>query len=563
MIHAGHPYTWNNPLVLQAEATLNSRGIGFTELRARAPFLTVDGRGGREAFTLEATADLDPLFEELARIFTLDLRAKGRLDYALSTQLLDDDQVRVESRLGIENFELSRSGKSLLPPHPLSVRATVIGAPWFALRDGLHSLRVEGEGWPGTFSLRADDIQAAPSPETAAPANCQINGRLDLQRLNPDPAIVAARATPAASGRDASTGGVRPMAAAASGSTGSRGYPDLSWSAPMFPVSRTAAASGPGGWAFVPWPAEPGRVAHCGRRRRASFAGTGVLSNRSGRAEDEVRHLRLESDQGVAVVHWSVKGQPGKTPHARLELQGLGQLAPMTAWARQRGWLGPGLVLAGQARFGMIRRFFLDPGAAETELTASIQDFAVMKGKKPLVSDPGVRLDVRFSPTSEADGAEKITRLGLTTSRFSLTGTGVAHTGENPPRLELQGELRPTPAALTPLAATLVPGDLVIRDPVKGPFLFSGPLRLPLDLSQMILSGRFPVDALRYRGLRLEDVTVTADLNRGLLRLPLTGRMDGGQVIDVRHIGNRREAGWLLTLPPGSQVLRDVPVNAP
>lgn len=562
VIHAGHPYTWNNPLVLQAEATLNSRGIGFTELRARAPFLTVDGRGGREAFTLEATADLDPLFEELARIFTLDLRAKGRLDYALSTQLLDDDQVRVESRLGIENFELSRSGKSLLPPHPLSVRATVIGAPWFALRDGLHSLRVEGEGWPGTFSLRADDIQAAPSPETAAPANCQINGRLDLQRLTP----ILRSLQPEPPRLQA--GGMLQLEASGQWRRQhlllDRLKGDITdfvlvgTDVPLFrePRLRLGLEGGP---------LSRGRL-NLGELR--IVAGGDELPSREPAfcridlegPEDEVRHLRLESDQGVAVVHWSVKGQPGKPPHARLELQGLGQLAPMTAWARQRGWLGPGLVLAGQARFGMIRRFFLDPGAAETELTASIQNFAVMKGKKPLVSDPGVRLDVRFSPTSEADGAEKITRLGLTTSRFSLTGTGVAHTGENPPRLELQGELRPTPAALTPLAATLVPGDLVIRDPVKGPFLFSGPLRLPLDLSQMILSGRFPVDALRYRGLRLEDVTVTADLNRGLLRLPLTGRMDGGQV-DVRPQWQQEEAGWLLTLPPGSQVLRDVPVN--
>jgi hypothetical protein len=564
VIHAGRPYFWKEPLVLHAKATADHRGIRFNELQARAPFLTVDGQGGKEDFSLRATAELDPLFEELGKVFLLDLRGSGRLAFDLSTRVLEEERVRVESRLGIDNFQVFRGGKLILPSHPLSLQAEVIGTPWFALREGVHTLRVEGTGWPGTFSLSAEDIQGPPSGNAVNPINCRLTSRLDLQRLT---ALWGSlQATPPevqpdgllqfeASGQwhreqlliDRIQGDISDFLVSANGIPLFQD-PRIRLKLDGGPLSRGTMTLGPlivvNRGSELP-PQEPAFF-------RIDMDGP----------SGEIRHLRLESEHGIVAGNWLLNPQLEDGVSPLLEFQGVGELSALTMWAKQRGWLSPGLVMNGQARVEGIKRFLPESGASETELAAKIEKFAVIRDKDTLVSDPQVQLDLRFtSSESDSDGLEKITRLGLSTSRFSLVGTGVVHnTRETPSLIELQGEMQPSPAALGTLAAALVPGTLDCTHAGKGHILFSAPLRLPFDLNRITLAGRFPVEAMEYRGLSLRELTVLPDLNRGILRLPLTGRIGGGQV-DLRPQWQWQESGPLLSLPPESQVLRDVPID--
>jgi hypothetical protein len=558
--HDDRPYSWSTPLVVQIAATLVGRGIGSAELEVRAPFLTMTGEGTREDFSLRTTADLAPLFEELGKIFSLGLRAGGRLDFTLTTRS-QADKIRIATRMNIDGFLLSRNQQLLIPASPLSLEVEAVGEPWFTFENDLHALRINATGWPGTIFLDADNLQAG-DQDTAAARNCRIRSRLDVERLtairqffSEQPMGVRTEGTIELE----ALGRWRRQHAEIDRLRGSiTDFVLLDDLTPVFqeaqvdvgldggPLSRGLLAVGELVVVEAGRDIPPPEPAFC----RIDLKQSALV----------IRNLRLRSDRGVLVGYWRGQPQPDQPAQPSLELQGLGDLASLTAWAGKRGWLAPGLSLGGEAQVVLTRRILPESGLGETDLKADIQDFTVVKGTTPLMTDPRVHLALGLSPKRGDKGGVGITDLTLRTSRFTIAGTGVAHMDEHPLRIEVQGDVQPTAAALASLAAEFLPGKLNVRSAVQGSVLVSAPLRLPVDLQRITLAGRFAVQSLEYRGVPVQDVTFVPELDRDQLRLPITGRIAGGQVA-LQPQWNWSKGPGLLTLPPESQVLLEVPVD--
>lgn len=563
VVQAGRPYAWDEPLTLHAAATAGSAGVHFSLLNFQAPFLAVEGQGGTGDFSLKATAELDRLFTELKKIFTLDVQAQGRLQLALGSNRIDPNQLRLRTELTIDNFGVKLGDQPLMPVHPFTLRGELVGSPWFLPQSGLYSLQLAVTAWPGAFDLEAAQLQAeAPVLPGKGMENCRIRTALDLERLaTVGRALGGLRDTLHLQGllqMEAQgvwhraqlhlrqlTGELKNLVVAANG-------------APLIREPRVELG-------LEEQPLHLGALRL--RKLRVVEGEQTTTSPEQAFCQIDLapfaldlQHLRLRAPGKVLEVQGFFGSRHEKPHRAVLELRGLGGLHLLTPWWRQQGWLDGNVDAAGQATAALILRPTSGESPQPSDFSLTVQDLRVKQGKKVLLADPKVDLGVHFLPGSKGGEATKITRLDAQSSLFSFSGTGLAHTRKRPHLLELQGELQPRSAALQQLITSLVPGELSLQGVGKGTMLMSAPLHLPVDVKQVTLSGHLPLEGLRYQGVVLPAVHVPVELNRGTLELWVKGEISGGQV-SLHPQWHQLDQEPALRLEPDSQVLHDVPIT--
>ena len=85
-VHDARNYSWDTPLDLLAEVDYGREKMAFRTLRLHTPFFEVQGSGGIDDFTLRAGGDLDQMFQELKKLFALNVHAKGRAELSASSR---------------------------------------------------------------------------------------------------------------------------------------------------------------------------------------------------------------------------------------------------------------------------------------------------------------------------------------------------------------------------------------------------------------------------------------------------------------------------------------------
>ncbi|MGE4558991.1 MAG: hypothetical protein AB7E77_02215 [Desulfobulbus sp.] len=558
LTQAGRPYAWDKPLSLHAAAVLRPVGLEVRRLHFQAPFLTVEGEDGPGGFALRATAELDHLCSELDKIFALDLHAKGRLKLVLDSNRIAQDQLRLTTALTIDDFAMDFSGQPLLPVHPFSVRGELIGRPWFLPWSGLQSLHLAADGWPGSFSLDADQTHGA---ETE---NCRLRTTLDLARLEQVARIARGQdndlrvqgqlqVDTRGGWREADLqlrqlkGRLTDFALVANGSPMIR-EPQIALGLERGPLYRGLLNLGQlqviQGDRVIVTP-EP---AFC-RIDLQPFA-------------LDLRHLRLRAPETVLDVQGRLgrRRDGGNTP--MLEIRGRGGLPLLATWWQRQGWLDGRIDAQGQAEAALIMHPAFADRPQSTQFSMTVQDLSIKQGSNPLYDDPKVVLDLELQPAEGDATTTKIPRLTVHSSLFSFSGAGLAHRRETTPLLDLQGALHPRTAAVAQMMHSLVPGEVLVKEARPGNTLLSIPLHFPVDINQVTLSGQLPLEGLRYRGIALPALQVPVDLNRGVLGMRIEGGSNGGRV--SLHPQWRPEGrNLVLGLEPDSQVLRQLPITGP
>lgn len=551
--HAGRRYVWNTPLDLLAEANHDRGRIAIRTLRVKMPFFEARSSGGIDDFTLEAKGDLDRMSQELGTIFAIDLQARGQAKCTAQTRRGQDGGFTLESRVAIDDFALARGKATLMPSQALHLSADVAATPSF-LRDGaLHSLSIAGDFWPGKVRLRAKDMQRNVQQEES---NCDLQGNLDLERLSNlaqgfsgggQSSIVKGNLTLAASGEcegrrmalHSLNGSIDRFAAIGAGYTVQE--PRVVFG--MGPATRLDRR---------PVAVRELLVAtdwqDMGEQERPLFQAD------FSRQSLEIRHLgwasaRANLDADVVLEDWR-RSAAGYSVILRGETDG----PLLTELVRATGWLPGDMVVKGRAK-GQLTAFVEPHQEQRTDLSLRVTPFELWRGKEKLFTDPQPALALSWKGESQGAGV-KIPSLSLQTAPLRIEGTGLM-TKNSPPILELQGQVTPDFAALSPSLAPVLGKETVAVASRPGDFLLSLPLAFPLRKEQLTFTAQVPLDSLRAGGVTLRQCMVPVDVNRGRLRIAIDEKFDNGRIA-FNPEWDFAAPQAVMSLPEGSQLLKDV-----
>lgn len=554
--HAGRRYVWSTPLDLLAEGEHGPVRTALHTLRVNTPFFEARGSGGIDDFALEAKGDLDRMTQELGTIFALDMQARGQAQWTARTRRGDDGGFILKSRIAIDDFALARGKATLMPGHTLHLAADLAAAPSF-LRDGaLRSLSIAGDFWPGKVTLQADDMQRDAEQDAN---NCKVQGEVDLERLS----VLA---------QGLSGGGQPPafkgnLTLAASGECEGRrvALRSLNGSIDRFAAVGAGAPVREPRVVFGMGPAARLDNRSVAVRELLVAADWQDLSERErpvfqadfSRQSLEIRHLgcasaRASLDADVVLEDWR-RSAAGYSVALRGETDG----PLLTDLARAAGWLPADMVVKGRAK-GQLAASAEQLREQRTDLTLRFAPFELWRGKEKLFADPQPVLALSWKGEGLGAGV-KIPSLSLQTAPLRIEGTGLI-TRSSPPLLELQGQMTPDFSALSPHLVPLLGRETVAVASRPADFLLALPLAYPLRTEHLTFTARIPLDSLRAGGLALRQCMVPVDVNRGRLRIAIDEQLDSGRIAFAPEWDFAAPQA-AMTLPDGSQLLKDVPLK--
>jgi len=569
VVHDGQNLAWDAPLALSAELEYAQGATRVRELRAHAPFFDASGSGGGDDFTLQATADLDRMFAQLDKLFALKVRAKGQAHLAASSKRVDHGDYRLETRLNVHDFALSRSQAVLLPAHAFALNAEAVVLPAI-FQDGvlrsLRALRIAESGWLGKVELQGVDLQAGADASGReggldAPANCSLKGTVDLARLSAF--FRAAAASPPlydlkgrlsfdGSGQwrgagvtlDALTGVVEQMVVA--GPNGSLG------------TAARAALALDGRNALTGGGLTVGELKVAENWRDLQALEKAFFSVDLARRRLALRHLRCTTADAVVDLGFSLDDWSRPQADRSVEVRSDSTAALLAGLCKARGWLANEAELKGRTRAAFTSR--ISGQRSASELAVAIEPFELRLASKKVFVDPRLELRLSLASDRSGNGEVKIPALSLRTQLLRLEGTGLVRDAGEAPFVELQGSVTPDYAALVPLLEPLVGRETAATGTEAGTVLLSAPLRVPMDVAQVTLAAQLPLDSLRIRGLALRRLPLSVELNRGRVRAQIKASLGNGTlVLQPQWHGDGQQT--TLTLPPASQVLLDAPLQ--
>jgi len=528
IVHDDQQYSWNTPLNLLAEADYSQEKTAFRNLLIHTPFFEARGSGGINDFSLQAGGDLDQIFQELGKIFSLTVHAKGRTELSASTRRREDGGFNLESRVSIHGFALSHGKVALLPPHELLLSGKVGLAPSFVQDGALQSVQIDGNFWPGKVTLWAEDLQRSVGQ---APNNCTLKGAADLERLTtlmqgfaagPPFSVLQGKLEVDGAGRcegrqvslQSLNGTVEQLVVAGAGAAvqeprvvfamGEVGR----WNGrrPVAVRELQVAAN----WQDLSAQEQPVFLVDLDRRRL------------------EVRHLGWASAKTNVDTNFVVEDWGQSDANFSAAFRGETDGALLTDMARAAGWFPADLSVKGRA-WADLTTVSGERQGNRTDLTLRMEPFEVWRGKGKIFTDPRPILKLSVHNEGKGGGEVSIPAFFLHTAPMRIEGAGLV-AKNNPPSLDLQGQMTPDFIVLGPLLAPILGRETVVTGNRPGDFLLSLPLTFPLRKEQLTFSAQLPVDSLRFQGVGLRQLTLPVDLNRGKLRVNIDEKLDGGRV---------------------------------
>jgi hypothetical protein len=557
VVHKGQPFSWNTPLSLVAEVARRQGETRVRTLQAHTPFLDAQGGGGADDFTLRATADLGRMFEELGKIFALNVQGKGKMEINGSSKKQNDGRYRLDTRIGIGDFALSRGGTAIFPLHDFLLTGEA-WAPSSLLQQGsFDSLQIRGDAWPGNFSISA---QKSEQEGGTMQTNCSIKGKIDLERMHSFFYGLVGVVPPW------KLGGIFSL-----DSSGRWENETLSIGALDGKIDKLAVT---GTGYSLQEPQVTVALANKGSAGAKPFVVSELMVAGNWQDFVEREHPLILVDfqrQHFNLRHLTLKS-PGATARGSLflgnwralnrdfvaEVSVQPQAAFLTTLFKAAGWFSKNLSLKGRT----LATFKVKPNREQkilTELVMQMEPFELFRGKEKLFGDTSLLLKATLLG---GDNELAIPAFILETTPMQLAGTGLLQQGSVPASLGLQGTLKPNYPFFTNRLALATGQKVKLVGKQEGVFLFSSPFRLPVDLKQMTLSARFPVDSLRFKGFELRQFEMPVEINLGKLRAIIAGELGGGQV-ELQPQWDFGARGLEVSLPSSSQILQDVSLQQP
>ncbi len=556
VVHNGQAFSWDAPLSLVAKADRRQGKTTVRTLQAHLPFLDLQGRGGADDFTLRATADLDRMFTELKKIFAFNFNGTGKMEVTGSSKMQTDGRYRLDTRIGIKGFALSRGGTSLLSSHDFLLSGEAWTPPSFFQYGSFTSLRVDGASHLGAFSLFAQNNEEHPGNTHTS---CSVHGRIDLGRMSDFFLGLAGAVSPVRLGGmftfdtagwwkenrlslKTLEGGIEQL------SVIGQGY---AYHEPQVAVSLGNKAVGK-----TPPVRVRGLMIADNWQDFIEKEQPGILIDFD-RQSLNLRHLNLEAADtsvrgNVSLENWR---QPLDLAAA---ITGESDAALLVPFLKKSGWLSEDMAVKGRAQVSL-RTGSSGEREALTDLIVQVEPFELFRLNKKVFRDPRLRLQATLQGALGGEGDMKIPAVWVQTAPLQVEGTGLLH--RRPPfSLELQGTLLPDLAYFAKVLSSATGQNVALAGKGQGTFLLALPCKGPFDLSRTTLSARLPVDSFQYLGVHLRKIEIPIDLNRGILGAIIAGKLKGGKV-DVQPQWTFDSRYPVVRLPSPSQVLQDVPLR--
>jgi hypothetical protein len=138
-------FSWNSPLSLSFNGSIAGKEPEVEKLALQADFLSLEGQGNLQHFTLKGEADLDKAVREINRIIQFDWDAGGRLKLDLETTKDNKERYTIQTHIHIADSRLSIKNKEILPVHDLRFNGQLVAPGYFP--------RTKAEAADFTFDL--------------------------------------------------------------------------------------------------------------------------------------------------------------------------------------------------------------------------------------------------------------------------------------------------------------------------------------------------------------------------------------------------------------------------
>ncbi|PIE56020.1 MAG: hypothetical protein CSA34_06305 [Desulfobulbus propionicus] len=547
--YQGETFGWNDPIRLQLQGQKNGRDIDIQRLALSSGFMDIVAKGSPAAFSLKGSADLDRLFTELSRLFTIEWRSGGTLNLTATGGRKPEGGVSFQTQLDIADCIVLHKDVQLVPAHPFSLHVQAelpelsgdspldfasqvqTYAGTVAL-DG-RRLQRQNNGLSGGFKLGAavdlERVLPLLQAQGTLPDDTVLSGklRLDAGGSLTGPTLSLYRLDGALEGFHIQTHGIK--------------YRD--------PAIRFALNRPPD------QPTSPVQVHSLViADRLADLQGKGIglpgvnLETRS----LDVHHLLLRSAL-AQITSCSLRVGDWSAPLSTLELESSvnANLASIAGILQQTGQLPVNVFLAGQARADTHLRQVKKGQRLETTLL--LDQLTLQRDDKVVIEKQGAEM-VMSAEGGLADGDVTLA-LGIDSAPLTGSATGVLAREQ---ALTLEGALTPDFAELAPMITAVTGLDLNLKGRKEEPFS----LLLPLDGGEMRGRGAITAELLAFQGIAVQDLHLPVELEKGVMKLAATGVVNQGDLSFIPQLYIASEPKVLLH-PEQHQVLREVELTEP
>jgi hypothetical protein len=557
-----HGFTWNSPVNCSLSGFLADSGPMISSLKIKAPFLDLEGEGDLKTFSLDGSADLGLMLEEVGTLFDLGWNGDGKVRLKAASKEESPGRFAIDTRIDISDFTLSRQGKTVLPAHPFTLTGrltTPAGMP--QSRGDAAGLRFELNAWPGTVSGTIGELYRQRQQLTGS---YQLQADLELVRLSDllhntglsaDTTLAGSLQLAAAGYADGKTVVLRELDARIAHCIFYR-------QGTMFrdPSVRLQLVE-PRGEQIPVGVLHPLVVA---ANRTSFFADTGdsTLVNLDTRRM-YAHGLRVVTEKGrleigsLAVADW--QRLPGDIS---LHMDGTADLDRLMPLLHRAAVLPKDRFLGGAASFTID----LQPdsnGSQAGSLQLAVTDPAVTLGetKLPLERELSARLDFQGNLMA---GDLVFDPLQVRSGPLELQGSGKLQQSGKAPFFSLSGNMTPDFAVLarmvSSLAALDIQGSGGSREPFNllVPLATAGAANTSLPRFSTLLKG----ERLAAVGVELDQPAMPVSLADGVLQADLTARANGGRLkfsprVDLTAVPPE------VILPDNEQVLDHVGISPP
>ena len=557
-VHQDQHYSWDAPLTLSAEITHQQGQTRARDIRLHTPFLEGSGHGGFEDFTFAATADLEQMSRELARLFVLPYSGRGRMQFEGASRREQDGTFRLKSRMDVGGLAVFKAGRTVMPEYDFFLEGEIATGPTFLRDRRLTGLQARTIFWPGQVNLTLKDIDKRADGLQAV---LTADGTLDLERVSrllggiDQAASAPLRGALTFAGKGTSSGR-RLVLEELSGQIDHLAVQAGNFAFQQPEFAFTLEPRGPAGREKV----TVRQLVVAANWRELAEKDRAVAIIDPGRRLLDLRHLVLRTGGltargGLHVGDWQ---EPTLDLAAELDLTG--EAGPLVALGRGAGLFAADLQARGQVRAGGT----VAAGRAQpqrTELDVQLDNLELLRAGRRVFHDRQVRCEVTSAGVFGTDQDVRIPAFRLRATGLQAEGAGRL-TGGGAAVLALSGRLTPDLAMLSdPLTAAL---GQQVRLSGKQPadFRLNWPLQRPLRLDRMVLNTTLQAETLQFRSIGLRRIDLPVEIGKGSLRAGIAGDLYAGRMSlqpNWQFAANPQQ----ISIPPTARALDGVDVQSP
>ncbi len=558
-VQGGQVLAWDAPLILDLEAEQQDKMFTVKTARLKAPFLELQGHGDLNRSALQADVDLRKASAEIGRLFKMPWRLGGNLHLTATSAAEVDRRFKVDTRMEVGAFTLSRDNELLLPAHPLTLDCTLLlPSPLSNASSKRMDLDLDLVSWLGTTHLKARDLKKSQGSAAGKFHLLATGGLGRITDLLHSLDLMPRAMTVTGAFRLAGQGSMGEDVVLLRGMEldledfvlhdHGKTYQDKAVRFSM--GKKTAAGDAPvvigklqvyDKMDTFPHKADSSRIALKDHRlflKDMDLSATG---------------LNL-SDTSLALADWR---EPLKT--LSLKARGKADLGRLSDLLHLAGAMSPDLAISGKTSFDAVIDDRTE-NSRSMDLHAVIQALTVHRSARKILSEETV--DLQLAATGQLQPVDlQISGLSLESALLTLDTKGKVQ-AEN--ELELEGEILPDLQVLAAVIEQLTGTRIAMTGKKKSDFRCRIPLDRPGKERLQAAEARIELFAedIEYLGCSLQKLTLPVRLEDGMMNLRLAGKFNDGKLDLAPKVDFHRQPA-VLAIAKGSRFLQDVAIQKP